>query len=195
LPTRPQRFLLVLAVITLAMALSLALSGGAWARATFQSSPLLPTDTPDPALPIAPDPFLTPSPTAPVFQPEPLPVVTIEVAPAPTPTASGPGFLPAPTLTNPNDFLPGSGQLPPVNPPLMGAAAPPAEVEPTPAPEPPGVAELIDSAVMVFGYAWICCGGVVLGGVALIFVGLVRRSAQRRAPRIEPRSARRDAPQ
>ncbi len=175
--TRPLRAALLLTVTILAAALALTTSRGAGADALFQSSPLLPTDTPDTFMPAPLPPEETPVPIlpeAPVSEPEP---VLPETAPG------VPGFLPAPTLTNPDDLLSGGALSQGGQPPLSGAAAPVDEAEPTPIPEPAGAAQMIDSAVMLFGYAWLCCGAALLALAVVAFVWIMRRSARRR-PRI-----------
>ncbi len=169
----------------LAAGLALVLSRGAAADTLFQSSPLLPTDTPEAftpepppeasePLPEAPEPpadLPAPPPEAPTVEPEP-----------PQPTAEAAGFLPAPTLTNPDELLSG-GILPQAQPPLSGAAAPVEAAGPTPTAEPPAAAQLIDGAVMLLGYAWLRCGAALLALAAVTFVWIMRRSARRR-PRI-----------
>jgi len=175
LSTRPLRAALLLTVTILAAALALTTSRGAGADALFQSSPLLPTDTPEVFIPAPLPPEETPAPIlpeAPVSEPEStLPETAPEV----------PGFLPAPTLTNPDDLLPGGALTQGSQPPLSGAAAPVDEAEPTPSPEPAGAAQMIDSAVMLLGYAWLCCGAALLALAVVAFVWIMRRSARRRA--------------
>jgi len=172
LSTRPLRAALLLTVTILAAALALTTSRGAGADALFQSSPLLPTDTPEVFIPAPLPPEETPAPIlpeAPVSEPE-----------QPPPAPEVPGFLPAPTLTNPDDLLSGGALSQGGPPPLSGAAAPVDEAEPTPGPEPAGAAQLIDSAVMLLGYAWLCCGAALLALAVVAFVWIMRRSARRR---------------
>jgi hypothetical protein len=188
---------LLIAVIALAVALTFAASGGALARSTFQSSivsPLkatatllaTPTFTPTDVGDISQTPFAleTPPPPIPGAEASPtLPGVSSVTATAPdasnvTPTVSG--FLPPPTLVNPNALVPGQlTPLAPENRPLVGPAAPP---EPTPTAAPPaapGAAQLIDDGVMALSYLWLCCGALLLAGVGLAVVWLWRRSKRR----------------
>lgn len=145
----------------------------------------IPTATPTFGLvPTIPPPVV---PTATLFvTPEPLP--EFDLTPTPTlelPTDEPPiaaaapagvsGFLPAPTLVSPEDVLgrplPGQG-----NAPLTGPAV--AAIEPTAEPDTPapGVAELIDSGIVALSYVWICCGGLLLLGVAAAAYFLARRN-------------------
>ena len=95
-----------------------------------------------------------------------------------TPTVSG--FLPPPTLVNPNALVPGRlTPLAPENRPLAGPAAAP---EPTPTEAPPvapGAAQLIDSGVVALSYLWLCCGALLLAVVGLAVLWLWRRSKRR----------------
>jgi hypothetical protein len=200
LRTRFERLSPLLAVVLLAVALTLAVSGGAAARSTFQSTPLQPvTDTPTPFDSVTivtdtPPPFdqgqpaaETPTPPGmealptetpdPTFAPqEPLPAD----APTAEPVPGGPGFLPAPTLTNPKDFLPGTGSLPQAaQAPLTGPAVvaednAPADTEP--AADVSGAAQLIDSGIRALSYLWLCCGAVLILVAVLVFVWLMRRT-------------------
>lgn len=165
-------------VVILAIFLALAASGGgALARSTFQSSPLVPEDTPE--VP-TPEGILaeTPSPAAPEPTVEvPAPIAT---EPPTEPTTLPPGFLPAPTLTSPDAVVP----LPPAagQPPLVGPAVP--VVEPSPVPTSatsavPGAAQLIDNAIVALSYVWLCCGVALLALGAAVLVWLARRSARR----------------
>ena len=94
-----------------------------------------------------------------------------------------PGFLPPPTLTNPNDLVPGrssplrpSGQSP-----LVGPTVRPPEATPVPAVPAAvsGPAQLIDSGVVALSYLWLCCGAFGLAAAALVLVWLARRSKRR----------------
>jgi hypothetical protein len=157
LRTRPQNILSLIAVTALAAALTLAASGGALARSTFQSS-IIPLPESTGTAPPTPD--FTPG------------------GSDATPSVSG--FLPPPTLVNPSSVAPGRvSPLAPENQPLVGAAAPPeATSTPTPA-EAPGVAQLIDSGVVALSYLWLCCGALFLVAAALTIVWLSRRSKRR----------------
>ena len=199
--TRPQNLPILITVIALAVALTFAASGGALARSTFQSS-ILPTPestatfTPEPIFtPVVGDfatatpfnPTALPSPTS-VEEPTPAQPTVVETAPtvvetAPTVVETAPnasGFLPPPTLVNPNALA--LGQLTPLAPdnrPLVGPAVPP---EPTPtktSPVAPGAAELIDSGVIALSYLWLCCGELLLVVAGLTALWLWRRSKRR----------------
>jgi hypothetical protein len=184
LRTRPQNLPILIIVIALAVALTFAASGGALARSTFQSSIVPPPDSTT----ATPEPVFTPvaSPTEPPVVPEASPSATFVVEATPTqvvvievtPTVSG--FLPPPTLVNPNALVPGRLMpLAPENRPLVGPAAPP---EPTPTAAPPvapGTAQLIDSGVVALSYLWLCCGALLLAVVGLAVLWLWRRSKRR----------------
>lgn len=185
--TRPQNIAILIAVSALAVALTLAASGGALARSMFQSSPQL---QPEITETVTPTPTFTPEGGEIIietpFVPELTPTATLvaEITPIlpgvgeATPTADG--FLPPPTLVNPSSVAPGRlAPLAPENRPLVGAVAPP---EATATPEPPaapGVAELIDSGVVALSYLWLCCGALLLAAAALVIVWLARRSKRR----------------
>ena len=185
--TRPQNISILIAVIALAAALTLAASGGVLARSTFQSSivpspeitetiPPTPTLTPDggdiiPQTPFVPE--LTPTETL-VAEATP----TVPVVSDATPTASG--FLPPPTLVNPSHAAPGRlSPLAPGNKPLAGTAEPPAATSTPTSPEAPSAAQLIDSGVVALSYLWLCCGALLLAAAALTIVWLSRRSKRR----------------
>jgi hypothetical protein len=185
LRTRPQNLIPLITVIALAVALTFAASGGALARSTFQSSIVPP---PDSTATTTPEPIFTPVdfPTVPPVIPEASPSATVVVEATPTqvvvvevtPTVSG--FLPPPTLVNPNALVPSRlTPLAPDNRPLVGPAAPP---EPTPtkvSPVAPGAAELIDSGVVALSYLWLCCGVLILAAAGLAVLWLWRRSKRR----------------
>lgn len=192
----------------LAVALTLAVAGGAAARSTFQSTPLqFDTQTPTPftdvtiitdtPTPFGAAPVVTDTPAVysgqPAFTETPDPALAGQQAPAapapavPAPAAAvpaqppaGPGFLPAPTLTNPNDFLPGSGALPrPAPAPLSGpavSAEDEAAAQTDPAPAVSSAAQLIDSGIRAFSYLWLCCGAVLIFVAVIVFVWLMRRT-------------------
>ena len=181
--TRLQRYLPLIAVVVLAVALTAVMSNAAMARSTFQSSPLEPVATPT-ATP--PEVAATETPTAEIFEPTPEPIVPMAteppVAPVQPPGEPGQppaGFLPAPTLTNPDALRP----LPSVaQPPLSGPTVSPAEPappEPAAASSVPTVAQLIDNGIIALSYVWLCCGMLVLISGALVLVWLARRSARR----------------
>ncbi len=124
-------------------------------------------------------PSMTPrgaeTPTPSPILPEPTPILQ---TPAAAPLA--PGFLPPPTLTNPDAFLPGRATQSP----LVGPAAQPAQPAAaaagvTPEAPAPGPAQLIDSGVVALSYLWMCCGVIVLAVAALVVMWLARRSRAR----------------
>lgn len=185
--TRPQNLAILIAITALAVALTFAASGGAFARSLFQSSIEPP---PDSTATFTPEPGFTPAASAfpPItpFVPETLPPPTVAVELTPTlpivvettPTVSS--FLPPPTLVNPNALIP--GRLTPLaaeRPPLVGPAAPPEPTSTTAPPLAPGAAELIDSGVVAFSYLWLCCGALLLAIVGLVVLWLWRRSKRR----------------
>jgi hypothetical protein len=185
LPNRPLRLALLLTLI-LAVVLTLSIAQGAGAGSLFQSSPLQPDATPSPAEPpkvSQPNPAEGPEPPlllpteTPAQPPNTEPGASQAPVPESAPTAAG--FLPAPTLTNPDELRNGSA-LPAASAPLTGAAAPVEEPEATPEPAPPDAAQLIDSLMVALGYAWLCCGAGLLALAAVVFVWLMRRSARRR---------------
>lgn len=185
--TRPQNVPALIAVIALAVALTITMSGGALARPTFDSSVVPP---PDSTSTVTPEPVFTPGAgdftVEPPIIPEATPSATFIVEATPTqpavaettPTVSG--FLPPPTLVNPNALVPGRLEpLFPENRPLVGPAAPP-EATPTQAPpEVPGAAQLIDSGVVALSYLWLCCGALLLAVAGLVVAWLSRRSKRR----------------
>lgn len=176
--TRLQSLALLLAVVALAVMLTVAVSGAALARSTFQFSPLVPGDTP-PAVP-PPGEMITDTPTPAAFEPTPEAPSPIATLPPLEPTALPPSFLPAPTLTNPDALLP----LPPAvgQPPLVGPAAPPVEPSPVPASATsavPSAAQLIDNAIVALSYVWLCCGVAFLALAAAVLIWLARRSPRR----------------
>jgi hypothetical protein len=199
LRTRPQNISILIAVIALAAALTLAASGGALARSTFQSSIVPPpaiTRTVPPIPTFTPTPIFTPSPTftpgggdiitQTPFIPEMTPTATpvteatpiVPVVSDATPTTSG--FLPPPTLVNPSSAAP--GRLSPMatgNQPLVGAAELPAATSTSIPIEAPSAAQLIDSGVVALSYLWLCCGALLLAAAALTIVWLSRRSKRR----------------
>ena len=185
--TRPQNISILIAVFALAAALTLAASGGALARSTFQSS-LLPS--PEITETVPPTPDFTPgggeiiveTPFLPELTPTRslLPAITptVPVAGNATPTVAG--FLPPPTLVNPSSVAPGRlSPLAPDNQPLVGEAVPPEATSTPMPPEAPGVAQLIDSGLVALSYLWLCCGALFLVAAALTIVWLSRRSKRR----------------
>lgn len=176
--TRLQSSVPVLgAVVALALALTVAVSGAALALSTFQSSPLVPEDTLPPS---PPEGMITDTPTPVPLEPTPEAPLPAATQPPAEPMSLPPGFLPAPTLTNPDALLP----LPPAvgQPPLVGPAVPPPEPSPVPTSSVsavPSAAQLIDNAIVALSYAWLCCGVALLVLGAAVLVWLARRSARR----------------
>jgi hypothetical protein len=200
-PNRSRQVVILGALLLLAAGLVWLLPADAVARSLFQSSPpveesptpevpAVPTQTPDfvpptpiPAVPGTPG-DATPAVTSPT-EPNPTPELPAAPAPAEAPTAeqqpivAAPGYLPPPTLTAPGAFANGEG-LPQLIGPRSSVASnqsgSAAEEKPAAqADSPSPAAELIDRAVSLLSYAWLCCGaGVVLGG-ALLMVWWGRR--------------------
>lgn len=141
----------MLVVLAVAAALTAIASGRVTARGASQISPL---DTTSP---------LVPSPTA---MPTETPVAT------PTPEApTVPGFLPAPTLTNPDDLR--------NNPPVIywtPSASPMPTAEPSPTPL--TLAGIVRSGIITLSYLWLCLGVVLMIGVGIAAIWLVRRAAR-----------------
>jgi hypothetical protein len=140
-----------------------------------------PTETPDPAF-AQPEPPPAALPTAEPEAGAPAPGAPAPGAPAPgAPAPGGPGFLPAPTLTNPNDFLPGSGSLAqPAPAPLTGPAVAVEEdaaaAESAPPSDATNAAQLIDSGIRALSYLWLCCGAILILVAVLVFVWLMHRT-------------------
>lgn len=177
--TRSLSFLLVVALV--ATALTLWLSGVSAARPAAQDSPLLPTATLTATPTATITPLLTTEIGAPTDFPEPgrpEPVETfaplepptsvpLPTAALPTPTVSG--FLPAPTITNPEEVQ----SLPLAQPAVSGGGD---EPFPTPTPRPARNPALVAS-VAILNVLWLICGGaLVIGGVIYIVV-LARRKS------------------
>ncbi len=175
--TQTRSFSLLIVVAIVAAALTLFFSGATAARPSAQDSPLLPTATPTATI----TPFAPPDIGAPTTFPEPerpLPVETFPPLDAPTsvplPTAALPtptvsGFLPAPTITNPEEVR----SLPLAQPPVSGGAD---EGFPTPTPRPPRN-PVVAASVAILNVLWLICGGaLVIGGVIYIIV-LARRNS------------------
>ena len=183
--TRPHNLTILITVIALAVALTFAASGGALARTMFQSSIEPP---PGSTATFTPEPVFTPGtgdfPTITPFVPEGSPTFGVELTPTQpvvveaTPTVSG--FLPPPTLVNPNALVPGRlTPLAPGNRPLVGPAAPPEPTATQVPPVAPDAAQLIDSGVVALSYLWLCCGALLLAAAGLAVLWLWRRSKRR----------------
>ncbi len=186
---RAQNISSLIAVLVLAAALTAVASGRVIARSTLQisppdgQSPISPTATLSPARPTAtlPAELATPAPTGiippatamPTAPPEPAPGVQVTEAPvAPAPTAANPtvpGFLPAPTLTNPDELR--------SNPPVVYRPTPaPPDPTPEPAPTPVTLAGLIREGIVALSYLWLCMGVFLLIGLGAAAVWLARRN-------------------
>lgn len=182
-------------MVTAAAILTLMLSYGVNARTTFQSSPVFPTPvtpspvvtaepafTPEPAITLEPtvtfEPVLTFEPTVPPPPPaltaeplsstEPPAAAPLPASGAPTPTVAG--FLPAPTIVNPNDL----GSLPLAQPAITNHENAP---EPTPANtanDDPG----LQAGLALINLIWLICGGSLLIGGAVAILLLLRRSGR-----------------
>ncbi len=156
-----RRILALLTIAVLALAFTLLAASGdraavraGSARALFQVSPLespevTPTDTVEPLN--AGFPTLEP-PTA------------VPLLPTVGPTATPKGFLPAPTIVNPNDLQ----SLPLAQPAVSGGGAP---IEPTATPAAAPRDPLLRATVALLNYVWLLCGGILLiGGATAIFL-------------------------
>lgn len=95
--------------------------------------------------------------------------------PGPTPETGPAGFLPAPTLTNPDELR--------NNPPSIyrPASAPP---EPTamPTPTPVTLGGIIREGIVAASYLWLCTGLALLIGIGASAFWLARRAARRERP-------------
>ncbi len=157
--------LLICAVIVLAGTLTLALASGAVAQPAPQASPLVSTPVRSPAAPPPAPPTLeAPLLEAPLLEAPtsvPLPVQIIA-----TPTVAG--FLPAPTIVNPDDIK----QLPLAQPNVSGGGS-----EPEPAATPVAQEDRgLRAAVAFLNTLWYFCGAALLiGGAVAIFL-LSRRN-------------------
>jgi hypothetical protein len=146
-------------------------------QASPLDSPLQPVATPTlPAPAVQPVATLTlPVPSVPPSQ-----LVVPTLAPptsVPLPATVGPtptvlGFLPAPTIVNPNDLQSLPIAQPPVSAPAQG-------VEPTPtASRATGADPGLRATVRLLNYLWLLCGGALLIGGAVAILLLWRRSQQ-----------------
>jgi hypothetical protein len=168
----------LLVVALVAMALSVLFSGATAAHPGAQDSPLLPTVTPTATI----TPLATADLAAPTNFPEPerpLPVETFPPLEAPTsvplPTAALPtptvsGFLPAPTITNPDEVQ----SLPLAQPPVSGMGGD--EPFPTATPKPPRNPALV-AGVAILNVLWLICGSALVIGGIIVIIALARRKS------------------
>jgi len=154
--------------VTAAVVLTLVLSHGVDARTTFQSSPVLPT----PVTPAPFDPALTPPPPGLTAQPfaSPEPPTSAPEPPYGGPTPTVTGFLPAPTIVNPNDL----GSLPLAQPAITNLESAPEPTPPTPANDDPS----LRAGLALINLVWLICGGSLLIGGAVAILLLLRRSGR-----------------
>lgn len=164
---KSRRALALVSIAAIALALTLLLSGGDLARAMIQASPvqspiLQPTPIPSPTVIEAPAPSATaPAGLIPTMAP-PTSVPLPEPA-GPTPTVRG--FLPAPTIVNPDEIK----SMPLAQPQVSGGGE---DDEPTPAPAPtPAGNAMARAAVTLLNYLWLLCGSLLLiGGAVAIYI-------------------------
>jgi hypothetical protein len=161
-----RRALALVLIAVVALALTLLLSRGDLARAMIQASPVQspierPTPIPTPTVfETPPRGPATPAGLIPTMAP---PTSVPMPAPAgPTPTVRG--FLPAPTIVNPDEIK----SLPLAQPHVSGAGE---DDEPTPAPAPtPAGNTMARAAVTLLNYLWLLCGSLLLiGGAGAIY--------------------------
>jgi hypothetical protein len=157
--------LLICAVVMLAGTLTLALASGAVAQPAPQTSPLVSTPVRSPVAPVAPAATpIAPPPAPPTLEAPtsvPLPVQIVA-----TPTVAG--FLPAPTIVNPDDIK----ELPLAQPNVSDGGSEP-ERAATPAPQED---RGLRAAVAFLNTLWYFCGAALLiGGAVAIFL-LSRRN-------------------
>ncbi len=176
--TRAQKAVSLVVILVLAASLTAVASGRVTARSTLQLSP---ADTRSPAATPSWAPTATQElpPVTPTIEAEPSPITQPTLAPvAPETTDTNPGvsgFLPAPTLTNPDDLR--------NNPPAVyrpNTASP--EPTPEPAPTPITIGGLIREGLVALSYLWLCVGVILLVGIGAAVVWLARRAARRSPP-------------
>jgi hypothetical protein len=135
----------------------------------LQASPLESPVEPLPTLSFpSPDIGRPPSDQFPTLEPPtsvPLPATV-----GPTPTVLG--FLPAPTIVNPNDLK----SLPLARPPSSGGSDQGAD--PLPNPTPQAANATVRAAVVLLNYLWLMCSGLLLIGGAVAIILLWRRGQQ-----------------
>lgn len=167
--------LLICAVVVLAGTLTLALASGAVAQPAPQASPLVSTPVRSPAAPVAPVATPIAPPPAPPTLEAPLLEAPLLEAPTSVPlpvqiiaTPTVAGFLPAPTIVNPDDIK----QLPLAQPNVSGGGS-----EPEPAATPVAQEDRgLRAAVAFLNTLWYFCGAALLiGGAVAIFL-LSRRN-------------------
>ncbi len=199
MPIRVPKWLVLTALLLLAIALAGWLPGDAVARVMFQSSPadvpfeetptLISTDLPvETPVPFSTTPVVSSPETIPTTEP---PVATVFPAsrdsvaeePAVLPSTAAaealavPGYLPPPTLTAPGAFAYGQG-LPQLTGPRTSSGATGAPADPAPQAAPVAesqAAQLIDNLLSLLSYGWLCCGSVLIVLAAVGLVWLARR--------------------
>lgn len=158
---RSQFYPALLSVVVLTLALMLLLSGGAGARAMLQVSPII-----SPTLPV---PTFTP---ADVFPTEPVPTLepptSVPLPSTPSASATPRGFLPAPTIINPNEL----DSLPLAQPAVSGGGP---LTEPAELPTAVPADSTVQAAVELLNYLWLLCGGALLIGGAVAIILIWRR--------------------
>ena len=166
---RFYRVLELLPAAALALVLMLFFSSGDKARAMLQTSPFESPIGPLATLTLPPpDIGRPPDEVFPTLEPP--TAVPLPSTVGPTPTALG--FLPAPTIVNPDDLK----SLPLARPPASGSGQ---EAEPEPSrPTPQPADTTVRAAVTLLNYLWLVCGGVLLVGGAVAIILLWRRGQQ-----------------
>ncbi len=160
--SRPRPYPALFSVAVLTLILTLLLSSGALARGMFQTSPV---GTPTPFVPTVAPPGIEPLPTEPLPVLEPPTSVPLPPTVGPTPTIQG--FLPAPTIVNPNDLQ----SLPLAQPPVSGGDL----AEPTVAPPASTASSAARVVVALVNYLWLLCGSALLIGGVVAIVLIWRR--------------------
>ena len=166
---------LLLVVALLATAVTIALSATGAPLQASQTSPLQPTPVPSETVG-APATADVAAPT--VFPGLESPVPTFPALDAPTsvplptsiaPVATADGFLPAPTITNPDEIK----TLPLARPPVTNSGD---SDEPLPTPTPGRASNpALAASVAILNVLWLICGGAVLLGGAVFIIVLARR--------------------
>jgi len=172
----PRRTLALLPAAVLILTLALLFWGGGGARAMFQvsplSTPISPLSTPTPPLPATPAPGGVASPTVEAV-PSLEPPTSVPLPSTVGPTATVEGFLPAPTIVDPNDLK----SLPLAQPPVSGSGGEPDEPAPaTPTPVPSR--SVVQTVVAVINSLWLLCAALLVVGGAVAIYLIWRRGQQ-----------------